>query len=156
MNKILFLFTFCSLIQAFEEQKATIISKLYTIHRHQLIPANKHKKFMGNYLNDAYKILKCVHFSAHHSSPEAQQYFDALTDYIIENCMYEMVLRKSHRFFRLRNNKLADATINLRSAIESIHRTGLVQFDIEQEFTKTRDWFNRANAEYFKKIGLKK
>lgn len=151
------LFTLSCTLGAFESQKATMITQLYSVQRHQLMPRVKHKKFIVNYLNDAYKMLKCMQFSAHNAStPESQQYFNALTDYIVENFMYEWVIRKSHRFMHLHNNKLNNAVINLRNAIDAIGKTGLVEFNVDQEFNKTREWFTRANTEYFKKIGLKK
>ncbi len=153
---VISLFTLASL-NAFERQKETMITQLYSYQRHQLMPKVRHKKFMGNYLTDASKMFKCMQFSIQFPErSESQNYFTALTNYIIENFMYEWVLRKSQRFVRRHDNKLSMSVINLRNAMDSIHKTGLAEFDLNNEFNRTRAWFTQANTEYFKRIGLKK
>jgi len=125
-------------------------SGLYCMQQRLMNDREAYYRFIQPYIEEAQQTLKLVQYNpANEFCPLYRDYFDCLLDY--NAYCFEVTAHKNPRYLQT----FQKVTNELRGLIEKIKKEfNLVDVNVEEEFKKTTELFQKSNRAYYAQLGL--
>ncbi len=158
---IFFLITTSLFSVSYNETRENFKLELYYCQQ-GLMMKNEYYGFIEPYIQEAEKTLKVTQYCMEHSDSQASK--DYLECLILYNVAWFNEYARSHSLAfvfaskarKVSKKRLEERMANLLSAIENIKEEAQFKdLDTKEELRKTIQLFQRANAKYYKKLGIK-